>query len=244
MKIKLLCIILLLFQIGFSQYRRQYQGKIVAEGTPIQGIEVLNLDSKRTTITDSHGLFSILAKEKDSIMFVSKNQLYKTIQLTNKDFQESDNIILLNKKPEELDEVLIYSLKKFNKLKTDPNIANQIKLEKEAKNPKPIGVYDGTITNGIDFILIGKMISKLFVNAKEKSKNKTSSIQFKNFVLSTNDNDQIGKMLHLKKDEILLFLDFCDADPKSKTVLENTNPLKLWDFLLEKNKEFKKFEFN
>ena len=40
--------------------------------------------------------------------------------------------------------------------------------------------------------------------------------------------------------EVALFLEFCDTDPKSKTILENTNPLKLMDFLITKNIEFKK----
>ena len=44
----------------------------------------------------------------------------------------------------------------------------------------------------------------------------------------------------LKPEGVALFLEFCDADPKSKNILDNNNPLSLMDFILTKNEEFKK----
>jgi hypothetical protein len=52
--------------------------------------------------------------------------------------------------------------------------------------------------------------------------------------------DFFHKTLALKPNEIALFLDFCDADSQSKTLIENNNVLSLMDFLLAKNIEFKK----
>jgi hypothetical protein len=122
------------FQLGFSQTEKLIQGKILCENLLLQGIEVLNLASKRTTITNTNGRFSILAKAKDTLMF----------------------------------------------------------------------------------------------------------IEFKELVKKTNDENYYLEILKLKPDELGLFIEFCDADPKSKTILENTNPLSLMDFLLTKNVEFKK----
>ena len=83
------------------------------------------------------------------------------------------------------------------------------------------------------------MILSLFIKEKEKKK-EVPEIKFKTLVNSSLNQDFFQKTLLLKPEETGLFLEFCDADPKSKTVLENANALSLMDFLFEKNVEFKK----
>ncbi len=216
-------------QFGYSQTERLLQAKIQCEDFLLQGIEVLNLASKRTTITDSNGKFSILAKANDSLMFVSKNYEYKKIVLTKEDLKNNNLIISLNRKTEQLEEVVVFSMKKFPKIKFDKKIANQLTLEKEAMNPKPIGVYDGTIVNGFG---IKKDLSS--------GKKKIEPIEFKKVMKKNYTDNFYIESLKLKPEQIGLFIEFCDVDHKSKTVIINTNPLKLMDFLMSKNIEFKK----
>jgi len=136
----------------------------------------------------------------------------------------------------------VFSIKKFPHIGFNQEYADQSKLEKEAINQKPIGVYDGTLVNSADLMRIGKMILKLFVKEKEMTKNKIPEIKFKELATATCTQDYFNKTLQLKPEEVSLFLEFCDADPKSKTILENTNPLSLMDFLFAKNIEFKKLQ--
>lgn len=230
MKIKLpIFFLFLVSQFVFSQAERLFQGKIQCDDFLLQDVEVLNLASKRTTITDSNGKFSILAKANDSLMFVSKNYEYKKIVLTKEDLKNNNLIISLNRKAEQLEEVVVISIKKFPKIKFDKNIANQLNLEKEAMNPKPIGVYDGTIVNGF-----GVKINL------PSGKKKIEPIEFKDVMKKNYTDSFYIESLKLKPEEIGLFIEFCDVDPKSKTVIVNTNPLKLMDFLMSKNIEFKK----
>ena len=230
MKIKLpVFFLFLLYQFGFSQTEKLIQAKVVCENFPLQGIEVLNLASKRTTISDSNGKFSILAKAKDTLMFVSKNYEYKRFLLKKEDLESNNLIISLTRKPEQLDEIVIISKVSFPKIKFDKNIANQLKLEKESNNPKPIGVYDGTIPNGLG----------MTINLSSGRK-KIHQIEFKELIKKSYNDSFYIETWELKPEEIGLFIEFCDADPKSKTVLENTNPLRLMDFLLSKKIEFKK----
>lgn len=230
MKIKLpVFFLFLLYQFGFSQTEKLIQAKVVCENFPLQGIEVLNLASKRTTISDSNGKFSILAKAKDTLMFVSKNYEYKRFLLKKEDLESNNLIISLTRKPEQLDEIIIISKVSFPKIKFDKNIANQLKLEKESNNPKPIGVYDGTIPNGLG----------MTINLSSGRK-KIHQIEFKELTKKSYNDSFYIETLKLKPEEIGLFIEFCDADPKSKTVLENTNPLRLMDFLMSKKIEFKK----
>ncbi|MBC7847611.1 MAG: hypothetical protein H7Y10_14105 [Flavobacterium sp.] len=233
-----------------SQFLHSQTGKIKAtvmfNDFPLEGIEIANLVSKGTTITNNSGVFSIFAKVGDEIIFISKNYEYKTITIKEVDFQNTNLVIKLIKKTEELDEVVVFKMPtiKLSKDKTyEQGKVDQLVLEKAAQNPKPLGVYDGTLVNSADLIRIGSMILGIFKKEKEKRK-EIPEMEFKTLVNSNLDSDFFKKTLALKPEEIDLFLDFCDDDPNSKNVLNNPNLLKIMDFLIEKNVAFKKLPKN
>jgi hypothetical protein len=220
----------LLFSVSFcfSQTNKAIKGKVLCDDFPLQGIEVLNLNSKRTTKTDTNGDFSILIAPRDSLMFISKEYIYKKICVKKEDLNTRLTITLI-RKPEQLDEVIVVTKQAFPKVGFDKNSANQLTIEKAARNPKPYGVYDGTIENGMGIAIP--------LGGRRK---KIHQIDFKELVKTNTDERYFVEILKLKPEEIGLFIEFCDADPKSKEVLKHTNPLKLMNFLLEKNSEFKK----
>ncbi|MNT86482.1 hypothetical protein D3C72_2267770 [compost metagenome] len=84
------------------------------------------------------------------------------------------------------------------------------------------------------------MIIGLFAKEKEEITKSGSSIEFKELAKISCDEKFYLQTLKLKPEEIALFLDFCDADPKSKILIENPNVLGMMDFLSSKNIEFKK----
>jgi hypothetical protein len=92
---------------GFSQNEKLLHGKIVCDKNAVQGIEVLNLVSEKSTISDSNGDFYILAKAEDMLVFTSKNYEYKRKFLEKEDIELNDLKIEVVKKPEELKEVVI-----------------------------------------------------------------------------------------------------------------------------------------
>jgi hypothetical protein len=147
--------------------------------------------------------------------------------------------INLTHKPKELEEVVVISKIAFPHIGFNQEYADNSKIENEAKNPNPIGVYDGRITNCADLKRIARILISLLVKPKE-NKLKIPEVEFKKIIPATFNPDFFDKTLKIKPSEIALFLEFCDADLKSKTVLENSNPLKLLDFLLAKNIELKK----
>ncbi len=246
MRYKTLIIILILYTpFAHSQTAKKLNATVMCNDFALQGIEIVNLDSKTTTITNDSGAFSIFAKVGEQLMFISKNYEYKTITIKEVDFQNANMVIKLIQKAEELDEVVI-----SNKIKA-PKITNmQALLDKKYPDDKytqkkiPL-LNDGTITNGADFMRIGGLI--LGILKKQLKKEKTREIpeiEFKTLVNSNLDSDFFKKTLALKPEEIDLFLDFCDADPNSNNVLINPNPLKIMDFLMEKNVAFKKLPKN
>ncbi|TDD76375.1 hypothetical protein [Flavobacterium caseinilyticum] len=228
-------------QSGFSQTEKLINGKVFYEQFPVEKVEVVNFISKKITITNAAGEFSILVKAGDELIFISKNHDIKKIILDQKTIDKNNLIISLILKPEELKEVVVTKMPSI-KLSTDKAYEqgklDQYAVEKAARSLKT-GVYNGSIENGMDLMRIGGMILKLFIKEKEVVK-ETPQIEFKQLAKSSCDEKFYTETLKLKPDQIELFLQFCDADPKSKTLLENSNVLSMMDFLSTKNIEFKK----
>lgn len=239
MKTKLPAIFLfLVFHFGFSQTEKIIQGKVLYDEFPLQGIEIVNLVTEKSTITDTNGRFSISAKEDDMLVFISEKYDYKRVFLDKAFLDKNNFTIVLTRKPEQLEEVVITKASLNSKGLFSQEVADEINLEKGKNRNR--NVYDGTIENGADLMRIGGMILDLFIKKKENNKEVFSKIEFKELVKTDYPETFFINTLKLKPEEVSLFLEFCDTDPKSKTILENTNPLKLMDFLITKNIEFKK----
>ena len=229
-------------QSGFSQTEKLIKGKVLQEQFPVEKVEVANFNSKKVSTTNAAGEFSLVVKAGDELIFISKNHQIKKIVLDQNTISRNNLVISLILKPEELEEVLISKMPS-TKLSTDKAYEqgkiDQLAVEKSARSLKT-GVYNGTIENGMDLMRIGRMLLKLFLKEKEVVKESAPKIEFIALAKSTCDQKFYIETLKLKPEEIPLFLQFCDADPKSTTLIENSNVLSMMDFLSTKNIEFKK----
>ena len=229
-------------QSGFSQTEKLINGNVFYEQIPLEKVDVVNFISKKVTVTNAAGGFSILVKAGHELIFISKNHNIKKIVLDQKTIDKNNLIILLILKPEQLEEVVITKMPSI-KLSTDKAYEqgklDQLAVEKSARSLKT-GVYNGRIENGMDLMRIGGMILGLFIKEKEKVPEIKLQNEFKQLARSSCDEKFYIETLKLKPEEIPLFLQFCNADPKSKTIIENSNVLSMMDFLSTKNIEFKK----
>ena len=102
MKKQLLVILVFFtFLFCFSQTEKPLKGTVLCDDAPVQGVEVINLKTEKTTITNSIGEFSIGAKAEDILVFISKKYYYKRIFLEKVDIKKNDIKINLTQKPEE-----------------------------------------------------------------------------------------------------------------------------------------------
>ena len=235
----------LIVQISFSQSETVYKGKILCNNFPIENIEIINLNSEKSVFSNNAGEFSIVAKSEDVVVFASKLYEYKRISVQPEYLNNHIQIISLILKPEQLEEVVITeipSIKWEKDTKWEQEKLDQLALEKVARTPKILGINNGTIENGMDFKRIGGMIFGLFAKEKEKIKISPPKIEFITFAKTRCNQKFYIEPLNLKPEEIELFLQFCDADPKSKIVAQTNNSLAMMDFLFAKNLEFKKLK--
>jgi hypothetical protein len=241
MKLKI-AFLLFVFQIGFSQSEKSIKGTVLSDNFPMAKVDVVNFNSKISTVTNNEGKFVLTGKLGEILIFIAKGFDLKRVVIDADMMLKQDNLVVLVKKPEELQEVLIVKMpsirlskdQKFEQSKLDELDMN--KFQKTLKNP---GVYDGQST-GLDFFKIANMIGKLFSKEKEIVKVESPPIVFKVLVKNNFKSDIYSKTLHLKEEEVALFLEFCDADPKARLLEKNNNQLVLLDFLILKRDEFKK----
>ncbi|WP_409415408.1 hypothetical protein [Flavobacterium sp. PS2] len=241
MKVKLLTTIsLLTYQLSISQTEKLLHGKVFSNNNPLKEVEVINKTAKTSTRTNALGEFSIPVKVKDSLLFFSKDYFFTRLKITQANIDKNNIIVNMAIKAEELDEVVVTTMK-FNPVKISQKDLDNVKLYKEAGSlQKYTGVYDGTIPNGMDFTRMGTGLLNLFKKDKEELKKKTSETDFKKLIAKSIPSDFFTKDLKLKPEEKDLFIEFCDADPRSKNLLENNNVLATMDFLYAKNEMFKK----
>lgn len=247
MKTKLLTTIsLFTFQLGVSQTEKLLKGKVSSETTLLENVEIINKTSKTSTTTNEQGEFAILVNVKDSLIFFSNDYLFKRLKITQENIETNNLTVKMLPKPEELNEVVILSKKPKPVFITKEEI-KEIKLNKSrAKLGMKIDGYkDGTapIDLGTDFVRLGKQIYNIFKKEKER-KIETPKIDFIQHAKTTLNPDFFTKDLKLNPEEKELFLEFCDADPKSIKILEHSNILSTMDFLYSKNEEFKKIKSN
>lgn len=241
MKLKLLTIIsFLTYLFSFSQTEKLLHGKVLSNNYPLNKVEVINKTAKTSTTTDYLGDFSILVKAKDSLLFFSKDYFFTRLKINPEDIDKNNIRVNMVIKAEELDEVVVTSVK-LNSFKISQQDLDDVKLTKDASSlQKYTGVNNGTITNGADFGRMGTGLINIFKNDKDKElKVKTEQTVFRKLVAASIPSTFFIRDLKLPPEEVELFLDFCDADPRSKNLLENNNVLTTMDYLYSKNEMFK-----
>lgn len=240
MKVELLTTIsFLTYQLSISQTEKLLHGKVISRENALQNVEVINKTAKTSTRTNEIGEFSILVKEQDSILFFSNNYLFTRLKLTAKDLEKNYLIVEMTPKAEELDNVTVsrsvFNKAEIKKIANDKEEINKIIIRKKFDEvTSKVTVYDGRIKNGLDF--------SYPIFDKPKKKIEPRDDRFKKLVIATCPPDFFMKNLKIKPEEKEIFLNFCNADSKSKTLLEKSNELELLDFLYTKNEEFKKLK--
>jgi hypothetical protein len=242
-KIILLCLIFCSqFTFGQNGNRKSLHGQFTNESTLVDNGYVFNLNSKTRTFISNQGFFDILAKAKDTLLVSSPAFKSKKIVLQDKDFTKPLFVVLLEAQTTLLKEVIV-------KGKTDikPAIGNSqgivdIEFIDDAKS-SPINrtmPSNGTIENGMDFVRIFKMVSKVFKKDVAVKEGSNALVDFSDVVSKGLDRYFFTNTLKLKSEEIALFLDYCENDPKSRTLLKQQDEFMLIDFLITKNEEFKR----
>lgn len=243
MKVKLLIVLsLIVSQFSFSQTEKLLKGVVSSENFLLYNVDVINKTSQKSTKTNENGEFVIAVQANDSLLFYSKGYKLKRLKVSSEQIKKNNLAVLMFEKPEELEEVIIRAMstmsfrgsKEYEQGKLD-----EYATEKYDNREGYQAIRRGTFVNGLNFAEVGKRLLKLLKKDKETTNESLQEIEFAVVAKNTCDQKFFLETLKLKPDEIDLFLQFCEADPKSKELIKNYNVLSMMDFLTTKNNEFK-----
>ncbi|WP_291099037.1 MULTISPECIES: hypothetical protein [unclassified Flavobacterium] len=245
MKSKIGILVLCFFyQFCFGQIltRMPLHGQIVNDSIKIETGVVFNINSKTGTVINQQGFFSILAKVNDTLVFSSLAFKSKKMRLTQKDFSSPFLRVKLEVLAKQLVEVVVYAKKSIIPIEGNSQaIVDKQYFDDEKSSPKNRTMPpDGTIENGMNFVRMYKDILKILKINNPDRTDFITPMNFTEVVMKRISYTFFANTLKLKEDEIGLFLIFCENDSKAKTLLEPKSEFELIDFLITKNKEYKK----
>lgn len=253
-------VLLFITQLFFAQQlpREILYGQIISDSISVEGITITNKTTNRYSVSDNEGNFSLYAREKDTLVFSSMNYSSKMVVLNSSDFKMKVLKIKLESHVMELDEVVIDPNSLTGDLDKDgKNIkVTQIDMKinlKEALNQEFEADGQTSATNTAirgpghietlyqpDLIKIVKMFG-LFKGKKEDKKVAyTSTKIFPEAVQDKLPESFFLDTLKLKKDQIGLFLAYCENDPRAQGLLYANKEFELVDFLISKKPEYLK----
>ena len=244
MKIKLLLgLALLVCQFSFSQTEKLLKGVVSSDIFLLQNVDVINKNSQKSTKTNDKGEFVIAVKVNDSLLFYTKDYFLKRLKISTEQIELNNLQVVMFKKAEELDEVIVekkQNLKLSKDKKYEQSKRDEYATEKFDNREGYDAMREHTFVNGLNFVNIAKKLLDIFSKEKEPEKETLPEIEFATLAKSTCDRKFYLETLKLKPEEIDLFLQFCNVDPKSKKLIEHHNVLSMMDFLMAKNIEFQK----
>ena len=105
----LVLVLFLLTQISFGQGggEKMIHGKIIADSSAVEGVDVVNLVNEKATITDKNGEFFILAKAEDLLVFSAMNLEFRRKLIDEEDLKSNLVIVKMIPKITELNEVIV-----------------------------------------------------------------------------------------------------------------------------------------
>lgn len=139
-----------LTQITFGQTKeaKQISGKILAESTSVEAVNVINNTTQRTTVSDANGLFSIVVNEGDVLIFSAVNLESLRKKITKQDLLLDVVKVQMTAKSIDLKEVIINEHPEI----TAENIG-VIPYGQKKYTPAERKLYTATSGGGIDGLL-------------------------------------------------------------------------------------------
>ncbi len=244
-KLLFLFFFLLLTRICAQDFFSDVQGRVYSKDGDVAATHVLNTTTKKATITDINGFFTIVAKLNDTLVFSAVQYKRKEIVITLSVLESKLLMIPLEEALTELDEVVVmpYSLSgniasDLNTLKTEPVITastlglpnayvkpiSKAEREFQAATANPYMSFDPLIN-----MLTGrKKMLKARVKRNAKYERTQRVREFYADSLYTTE-------LKIPQDKIDDFMYFCEVDSAFQQIIDSHDRLRIWAFMKRKS---------
>ena len=226
--------------IGFflsAQQRALLNGKLLYRDNNVIAANVINNSTQFNTITDSDGEFQIEVAKGDEIIFSSVEFKFKTIFITEEILNKNRLVVNITERVNILDEIVISpeNTEKFLDLKEEEFKGYDYVQDKSTKLDNSI-LKQGQLYNGINFINVAKLISKLVLSSSEEEKKNLIPSKVLPYVF---ENEFFINDLGLEQEQVIDFMLYLDEKLTTNKLLQKSKQFLLIDFLYKAVEDFK-----
>lgn len=232
-----------------TAFMTDLEGRVYSKDGDVAATHVLNVTTKRATITDLKGFFSIPVKLNDTLVFSAVQFKRKEIVVTASVLESKLLLVPLEDALTELDEVVVmpYNLtgdmtRDMNRLETEPVVTASTlglpnayvkvptKAERElyAATANPIMSLDPLI-NAITGRT--KMLKKRVARNKKQERTERVRAFYVDSIFRTD--------LKIPERMIDDFMYFCEVDTTFQSVVDTHDRLKIWEFMRKKSQVYR-----
>ena len=237
MKATLLSFFLLIGFFLSAQQRALLNGKLLYRDNNVIAANVINNSTQFNTITDSDGEFQIEVAKGDEIIFSSVEFKLKTILITEEILNKNRLVVNITERVNILDEIVISpeNTDKFLDLKEEEFKGFDYVQDKSTKLDNSI-IRQGQLYNGINFINVAKLISKLVLSSSEEEKRNLIPSKVLPYVF---ENEFFINDLGLEQEQVIDFMIYLDEKLTTNKLLQKSKQFLLIDFLYKAVEDFK-----
>lgn len=243
---KFWCIIILgiLSLSTFAQERREIRGRVSQNDSILENVVLRNITTKRATLSDSKGYFSLKASVGDTLLF-SRIGSADLIKILHKADVESNLLeIKMNKLINELQEVKIQNTQEIN----------AVSLGIIPKEIKPLTTNERRLQTAGDFkwihllgILGGNLEIDPILNAingrtKQLKRNILIEQKLKNIAVLEGYTTYLQEEINLTKVQAQRIISLAGEEESVQQVIESNNPDRIKFYLLDTWIKYKQTE--
>lgn len=224
------------------------EGRIKSETMDVSDLHVINTTSKKATITNPYGYFSISVKLNDTIWFSAIQYKKSHLVVTNEILESEMVTVTLDEALTELEEVVItpYMLsgdieKDIQSLKIEP-VVTASTLELPNAYVKTLTQNERRLWLAMDEQLLHKLIDEMTGhNTRLRNWVSRDQITYKVQTVKEFYPDSIySQELKIPSERIYDFIHFCAVDSIFNSTIYSQDKLKIWEFLEKRSEIYRK----
>lgn len=250
---RIIVLFLLIGSWGYSQ--SNLDGRILNDANEVSGVHILNTSTKRATISDARGFFSIEVNLNDTLLF-SAVQFKKKELIVIQSILDSKNIqVPMEDILTELDEVVITPYNLSGDIAKDaaavepevtayslglPNAnAKQLTQSERLLREASFGKFRWGLLTSVPFNPIINAISGRTKKLKKRVAREKKAAQTDR-VRNYYADSLFVKELKIPKIKIADFMFFCEIDPDFEAYAEIGDRIRIWEYMRKKSKIYRK----
>lgn len=230
---------------------KQLEGRVYSDSGDVAATHVLNITSKKASITDQDGFFTITVRLNDTLVFSAVQYKRKTMRVTQSVLESKLLYVPMEELINELDEVIVMPYNLTGDMATDlgrtlidPVVTSStlglpnayIKLPTQAERK----LFEATSGGG--FIPLNPILNGISGRTKMLKQRVARNEKYERTqrVRAFYADSLFTTEFKIPQGNIDDFMYFCEVDPAFQTLVDSHDQFKIWEFMRRKSVVYRK----